>query len=193
MRKTSQIIAVCVLFGLSGCASVISKGALVGVDRSVELPMAQANPALYAGRKIVWAGVIISTDNLEATSEIEVLEAPLGYDDGPEQGASKGRFLVESKGFLDPNVYKPGKGITVAGAIAGAKTRKIGKMDYLYPVVTPVEIKLFDMTKTETQPYPYPQPWMYDPFYTGPWGYPWGRPYDPFYDPYYPYRYPPPP
>jgi len=192
MKQFLSVISVLAALSLAGCGSVISKGALVGVDRSADITGVQANPEAFTGRKVVWGGVILSTENLESTTEIECLETPLTYDDMPNEGASRGRFIIESKGFLDPNVFKPGLGITVAGTVTGAKTGKIGRMDYLYPVVTPLEIKTFDLTKQAQPPYPYPRPWIYDPF--NPWRSPYDPFYDPFYDPYYPYRYynPPP-
>lgn len=174
-----------------GC-SIISKDVLKEVDRSATLILAQANPPAFTGKKILWGGVILKTDNLENTTEIEVLESELSYGDTSEDGRSRGRFIIEAKGFLDPNVYKPSKRITVAGAIKGASTRKIGKMDYAYPVIAPIEMKVYEYV-----PQPdYPLPWWYDPYYPGPY-YPYG-PYGPYpgpypYNPYryqYPYNYP---
>ncbi|OGQ55706.1 MAG: hypothetical protein A3J24_05005 [Deltaproteobacteria bacterium RIFCSPLOWO2_02_FULL_53_8] len=200
MKRLLGTISVLVLLSLNGCASTMSRGVLDNVDRSVDITDVQANPTAHAGRKIVWGGLILNATVLESSTEIEVLETPLGYDDVPESGSSKGRFIIESKGFLDPNVFKANFGITVVGTVSRTKTGKIGMMDYLYPVVTPLEMKIFDTSKPPMPPYPYPSPWR-NPYY------PWYGPYDPFYEPYYspfydpfygPYRphrfsYPPPP
>lgn len=179
MKHIIVSLSALIVFGLAGCASTMSKNALVNVDRSVDITVVQANPTAFTGRKVVWGGVILSVNVLESSTEIEVLETRLGYDDVPEEGTSRGRFIIESIGFLDPNIFKTGLGITVAGHIKGAVTAKIGKMDYHYPVVTPLEIKTFDMSKPLlAPPYPYRSPW-YDPYN------PWHRPYDPLYAPYY--------
>ena len=161
---------------------MISREALKDVERGVTVDTVQSNPELYTGRRVVWGGTIVSAENLEETTEIEVLESELAYDDTPKDGISRGRFIVESRGYLETAVYAEGKMITVAGTVKGVKVRKIGKMDYPYPVLTPLQIRLFEPLPE----YPYseaPPPWWwYDPFY--PWPYP-GYPYYP-----YPWHYP---
>ncbi len=132
---------------LAGCGSVISRGALKEVDRGIALDVVRAKPDAYAGRKVLWGGIIISADNLEDSTEIEVLETELFPDDTPRsesEGESKGRFIIKTEKYLDPAVWKPNKRVTTAGIVKGARTKKIGKMDYLYPLVTPIELKLFD-------------------------------------------------
>ncbi|MFQ5736363.1 MAG: Slp family lipoprotein [Thermodesulfobacteriota bacterium] len=187
MRTLTRIfVLVVAAVVLAGCGSVISKGLVRQVDRQITLDKVQKDPEKYAGRKVLWGGVILNTRNLEKTTEIEVLETELDYNDVPvfREATSKGRFLIEANRFLDSNVYKEGKGVTVAGKVAGAVTRKIGKMDYRYPVVRPLEMKLSEeLPQDYYMNYPgwgYP---YYDPFY-GPYS-----PYDPYYpfSPYYPY------
>lgn len=177
----TRLILISALSLLAGC-SVISKDVLKDIDRSATLDLVQAKPDAFTGRKVIWGGTILKTDNLENTTEIEVLESKLTYDDTSENGRSRGRFIIEATGFLDPNVYKPSKRITVAGAVKGASARKIGKMDYTYPVVIPVEMKVYEYVPQQD----YPPPWWYDPYYHGPY-YPYG-PYPGQY-PYNPYRY----
>ncbi|MBI5643693.1 MAG: Slp family lipoprotein [Deltaproteobacteria bacterium] len=181
------LVLVLSLFIFAGCGSVISKNVVKEVDRNITIEMVQANPDQYIGKKVLWGGTVLGTENLEATTEVEVLESTLAFDDRPEDGASRGRFIIEAKKYLDPNIYKEDKRITIAGTINRVDVRKIGKMDYPYPVITPIEIKLSE--KIEAYPYDYNQP--YYPYY-GPMSpyYPY-NPYGPTY-PYggYPYRYP---
>lgn len=179
------LLAVLSALIISGC-SVLSKGTLKQVDPDISLDIVEANPDRYVGKKVLWGGIILKTENLEDVTQIEVLETELSFDESPRDGASRGRFIVESKRYLDANVYKENKRITVAGTIKGYETRKIGKMDYRYPVVTPIEMKLFDYV---------PQPQYQDYYmpYTGyPYGYPYGPygPYSPFSPSPYPYPYP---
>jgi len=170
----------------------MSSSALKGVDREIIINAVQANPEAYTGRKVVWGGMIIATENQETVSEIEVMETELAYGDTPENESSRGRFVVRSPGFLDAGIYKPGRLITVVGTIKGSATKKIGKMDYTYPVLEPIEMRLFDASPRTYDPYwPNDRYWpYYGPHY----------PYDP-YRPYgppgpinpawpYPYRYP---
>ena len=165
---------------LSGCGSVISKSALMGVDRNATFDMVQKEPARFSGANILWGGVILSTQNLESATEIEVLETRLDYNDLPEfdYSSSRGRFIITADRYLDTNIYKEGKGVTVAGKVMGVSTRKIGKMDYTYPVVRPVEMKLSEeLPKDYYAGYPM-------------WGYPYyGDPFSAYgpYNPYYPF------
>ena len=175
-RIAVMLIAVATL---TGCGSVISKSALMGVDRNATLDMVQREPERFSGANVLWGGVILSTQNLESATEIEVIETNLGYNDLPDfdSSSSRGRFIISADKYLDPKIYKEGKGVTVAGKVQGVTTRKIGKMAYTYPVVRPVEMKL-----SEELPQDY---------YAGypMWGYPYYDPYSPYgaYNPYYPF------
>jgi len=164
---------------LSGCGSVISKGSLLDVDRNVTIDMVQRVPAQFNEAFVLWGGVILSTQNLESVTEIEVLETSLDYNDLPdfEYTSSRGRFIIAADRYLDPNIYKEGKGVTVAGRVQSVSTRKIGKMDYSYPVVRPVEMKLSEELPKD--------------YYAGypAWAYPYYDPFSPYgpYNSYYPF------
>lgn len=190
--RIKTFILIIALFALTGCGSVISKELLRDIDRSVTLEEVQASPDAYKGRKVVWGGTIISSENLESATEITVLESALSWDDTPADGQSRGRFIIEAKKYLDTAIFKEGKRVTVAGIVKGIEVRKIGKMDYRYPVITPLEIKLYEPPPKTTymdtlppywySPYPYNYPYPYYP-------YPWPYPYPP--PPGYPYPYMP--
>jgi len=169
---------------LSGCTSIISGNVLKGVDRGLTLELVQANPNAFKGKRVLWGGLIVSTTNLENVTEIEVLETALAYNDVPTDGKSRGRFIVSVNGYLDAAVYKEGQGLTVAGSIKGVSVRKIGKMDYAYPVVTPIELKVSEpYTEDYNYNYPYGYGSYYGPYYGG--SYYGGSPY--YYGPYSPY------
>lgn len=190
MRLCATILLAAVIF-IAGCGSVISKNVLREADRSISLPLVQSNPDAFKGRMVIWGGAIISSENLEDSTVIEVLDTELYYDDTPDDGESRGRFLVEAKRFLDTAIFKPGKMITVAGKVQGVSVRKIGKMDYAYPVIEPVEIRLFEQPP-RVEYLDMPPPWWYGPmnppFYYGP-----AYPYNPYYQGPYPQGHPPPP
>ena len=166
---------------VTGCASVISEGLLREAELGVTVPMVQADPKAYTGRKVVWGGLIISTENLEDKTLIEVFQTRLDSTQSPtrEPLANGGRFIVSIEGYADPLIYREKKGITAAGVIAGIETKKIGRMDYAYPVLKPMEVHLFDMEEAAYPP-PYYQYPMYQPYYWPyyPW---WYRPYPPYY------------
>ncbi len=169
---------------MSGCGSVISKGLLKEVNRELTIEAVQSATEQHLGQRVLWGGVIISSENLKGTTEVEVLETSLSWGDipaSPVVGGSGGRFIIEAAKYLDTALFSEGRLITVAGAVKGVVTRKIGMMDYQYPVITPIELKLFDPYKEPEYRY---DPWanpFYSPFYYG--GYP-GYPYDPWYPGY---------
>jgi len=184
-----KIALMAILIFLSGCASIISSDVLKDVDRSISLQVVQANPDAFKGRKVIWGGIIVKTTNLETVTEIEVLETALAYNDVPTDAKSRGRFLIRVKGYLDAAVYTAGKGVTVAGIIDGVTVRKIGKMDYTYPVITPIELKLSEPYREE---YYYNEPYYYGPYYNPYYGPFYGPYYGPYYGLYSPYYYSPP-
>ncbi|MBI3399259.1 MAG: Slp family lipoprotein [Deltaproteobacteria bacterium] len=169
-----------ILIFLTGC-SVISKDIRCEVDRTITLPMVQANPDALKGKKVIWGGIILSSKNLAEKTVIEVLQTPLDRTDmATDKEQSQGRFFVESPSYVDTFLYKAGKEITVAGIIKGAAIQKIGEMDYTYPILEPLQIRVFEPYKEPAYqaPPPWP-PWWYNPYYPYP---------NRYYDPYYPPR-----
>ncbi len=153
---------------LCGCGSVISPHILKEVDRTITPEMVQKEPDHYRGKRVVWGGIIVLSENLEKTTIIEVLGTELSSTDRPTLKNPDGRFLIEKEGYLDTLIYSRDKRITVAGIIKGIRKRNIGKMEYTFPVLTPLEIKLFEPVK---EPYPYTvPPWWY--YHYPPWSYP---------------------
>jgi len=192
MRSFVLIIAAIML---AGC-SVLPRSVLKDVDRDVTLDAVQTNPARFIGTKVVWGGIILNSENLEEVTEIEVLETELSFDERPKNGSSRGRFIIQSPGYLDTNIYSKSKKITVAGTVKGVERRKIGKMAYPYPIITPIEIRAFEpLPEYYRDPYSYgPYGGLYGPYGPYPYGptYPYGpySPYGPFRQPFYPYPYP---
>lgn len=151
-------------FLLAGC-SVISKEIRQEVDRGVTLPMVQADPDAFKGKKVIWGGIIVSSKNLPDKTIIEVLQTPLDARDRvTDKELSQGRFFVESSKYLDTFVYRTGKEITVAGVIKGVTTQKIGERDYTYPVLESLEIHIFEPWRPEFI-YEPPSPWWDYPSY----------------------------
>jgi len=175
---------------IAGC-SVVPKSILKEVNRDITLDQVQSNPAQYTGQKVLWGGIILNSENLENLTQIEVLETELAYDERPEDGSSRGRFLIQSPGYLDTNIYTKNKRITVAGTVKGVETGKIGKMDYRYPVIEPIDMRTFEPMTERDYDYPY-YPYMYGPYYPYSPLYPYGpfSPYGPYRQPFFPYPYP---
>jgi outer membrane lipoprotein len=163
------------LAALAACAP-ISQDIRRQADASAPFSEIQKNPDRYRGEVVIWGGVIIETTNLKESTAIRVMQTALDIQERPvDLDSSQGRFIIQVDRFLDPDIFKKGRLVTVGGEIAGKETRPVGEIQYTYPVVRAKELKLWE------QPIPYP-PYYYDPWYWGPpypwrpWG-PWGRPY----------------
>jgi len=182
MQSFRYLVLWVLSLSLAGCAYPISEQVKKEVTKDVTFPMVLENPSAYVGDIVLWGGVIIKTVNLNQESEIFVLDTPLDHWEEPEpEQYSRGRFIAKTAGFLEPEVYRKGKKITLAGEIIGAKTLPLGKTEYRYPVVM---IKQFHVWK-KVPYYPYYYGW-YGPYY-GPYGPYYSPYYGPFYEPDYGY------
>ncbi len=138
LKKTTLLLLALLL--TSGCAPVISQKTLESVDRGIRFSDLVKEPDKYRGQKVVLGGTIVSIENREEKTEIEVLEQPLNYQLKPtDPERSEGRFIAVFEGFKDPALYSRNRRITVAGVFKGVVKRKLGEMDYSYPVVEPQE------------------------------------------------------
>jgi len=159
-----RLFIILLLIFTAGC-SVVPKDIRRQADRSITIPMVQTAPDAFKGSKVIWGGIILSSKNLADKTVIEALQTPLDRTDRViNEEQSKGRFLIESKTYLDTYLYKQGKEITVAGIIRGITVQKIGEMDYAYPVLEPLHIRVFE-PQQELEYEPLPPMWPYYPYY----------------------------
>jgi outer membrane lipoprotein len=164
----------CILAVLAGCTPAISPQLMDQVDRSLDYRAIAADPAGAGGKTVLLGGTIVQTVPKPGSTEIEVVQKALDSSGAPRlTDRSEGRFLVVSERFLDPAVYSPGRDVTVAGEVGKPQTRRLGEIDYRYPVIRAIELRLWPPPGPPAHPYPYG--WPYD----GGW-----RRY-----PYYPYPY----
>ncbi len=124
----------------------------------------------YIGAELRWGGVITKVENKADRTWIEIVKQELGSNGRPfGSGNSEGRFIASFDKFLDPEVYKSGRPLTVVGRIEAGVTRPIGEYEYLFPVVA-VEGSFLWKKRVPPPAYP-PPPWgYYDPWYH-PWPY----------------------
>jgi outer membrane lipoprotein len=177
-RLSRIFVSVLLVVSVSGCAYPISQHYREEAKEGLTFPTVLKDPTAYAGSVVLWGGTIIDTVTLSEGSEIFVLQTPLDYREKPEADIySQGRFIARSSSFLDPEIYKNGRRITLAGEITGKVTLPLGKSKYTYPVVAIKELHLWKKTRTYIYPYPY-YGWYYGPG----WGWGWYGP-----SPYWPY------
>lgn len=169
-----SVVSLSLFLTVYGCAPAISPGVKKSINQGLSFQRVKKNPDLYKGARVLWGGKIVSTNYREDGTLIEMIQIPLDMFDKPVGtiSLSKGRFLILSEWFLDSEVYKKGKELTVAGIIKGAEVKKIGEFKYAFPVIEPIEIKLWE--PVTGQPSYYNDPFFYDPFF-----------YDPYFDSYF--------
>ena len=124
-------IALCLL---SGCVYAVSRGVLEEVDREITFSALVKDPAAYQGRVVLLGGVIVKTVNKQEGTLLEVYQTNLDREGRPtDTDRSEGRFLGLYQGFLDSEIYKQGRQVTVAGTVQGEMIQLLGEIDYRYP------------------------------------------------------------
>jgi outer membrane lipoprotein len=164
----------------TACAQVISSEVRAKARKDLLFPTVLANPEAYHGETVIWGGKVIETLNEPGVTFIRILQIPLDFTAMPEdEEMSQGRFLAEVKRYVDPEVYRKGRLVTLAGVIIGKRVEPLGEMEYVYPLVKVEEIHLWKQYPSAYGPYP-SGIWFGSPY--GGYPYPW-----PYYWPYYPF------
>ena len=137
------LITILLFAWLGGCATS-PEFDTTGVDNSLTPQSVIAEPANSKGKMAIWGGSILSTRNLETTTQIEVLAYPLNASHKPMLDSTPlGRFIIEHKGYLEPATYKKGLSISVLGEVSKVQKGKVGESDYTYPVLSARKIYLW--------------------------------------------------
>jgi outer membrane lipoprotein len=167
-----SVILLSLMFFVSGCAPVISKGLRAQVDKEIRFEEVMQNPEAYQGKVVLWGGVIIGAKNRKEGTLIEILQKPTNMEGRPKDvDRSQGRFLALYDGYLDVAIYAQDRAVTVAGEIKGKRVLSLDEIEYTYPLVLVKEIHLWP-PKSNDRFYPYPY-----------WNYPWGW-YYPYWGPW---------
>ena len=153
---------------LAGCASNIPveiREDLPG-NTNVTIDAVRNNINQYTGQRIRWGGTIASVENKVNDTWIEIVARELNAWGRPAvSDNTQGRFLARIDGFLDPEIYKEGRRVTIYGTIESRSVRQLDTHPYTYPVIKAESYYLW-------KEYPRRYYAYYDPFYG-----------------FYPYRY----
>lgn len=144
VRRIAAALAGLALLGLTACASG-PEWEPEAVDESVTPAVAQAEGRSLAGTAVRWGGVIVSVQNRDEGSDLEVLAYPLDRRDRPRSEADPyGRVLVRYDDFLEPVVYAEGREVTFQGEVVEPRTIRIGDARREVPAVTADQLHLWD-------------------------------------------------
>jgi outer membrane lipoprotein len=139
---------------LSGCATYpevvkVPEGTNLVAFATVSESNSNSN---NLGQQARWSGVIASVTNLTNQTRLEVLYYPSESNGRPKvNGEPQGRYRVYVDKFLEPEVYKKGKAITVLGNIKSSEMAKIGEYEYEYPTLEKSTLYLWPKRKNLTQ------------------------------------------
>lgn len=173
MMKRLLFFGITLVF-VSGCVHAISRGVLKEVDREITFAALIKDPNAYQGRMVLLGGVIVKTVNKQEGTLLEVYQTRLDREGRPtDTDRSEGRFLGLYPGFLDSEIYKQGREVTIAGTVQGEQVQLLGEIEYRYPYLIIKRLHLW-VEEEPVQYEPYPRDPWYDPWHTrGFWGF-WG-------------------
>jgi outer membrane lipoprotein len=164
-----------------GCRHTISAPVRQQAKPPIPFSALRQNPDAFTGQTVIVGGDILHTRNTEQQTFVEVLQKPLDALEGPIlTDQTEGRFMVRCDAYLDPALYDKGRQVTVAGRVIGSYTGKVGNAQYIYPLISCIELHLWPklIGISVYEPGYFVRPWYWYPL----------DPYPLFYPPY-PYRY----
>ena len=113
---------------LVACTPIFSPDVIRQADETISPKLIQQDPEAYIGKIFLWGGVIFDTINTQDGTILRVMQTQLDFHKKPVHTTNlKGTFLkVISSDFLEPEIFMPGRKITVAGKFIGIETAPFG-------------------------------------------------------------------
>jgi outer membrane lipoprotein len=143
MTKRFLWLAGFLVLAATGCAST-PRFDTAGVDTQVTPQAVTRSNAVQQGEEVLWGGVIVNSNNLADTTQIEVLAYPLDKEQRPKTDRGPvGRFMARAPGYLETADYAQGRLITIRGRLKDTMTGRIGEAHYTYPVVDILDSQLW--------------------------------------------------
>lgn len=128
---------------LSGCASG-PEFPSEGIAKKLTPQKAVAEIDSKQGKRVIWGGTILASRNMEEKSQLEILAYPLDSNQYPDRDeGALGRFLAESKGYLETVDYAVGRQVSILGTVREVRSGQVDAADYQYPLVDIEQIYLW--------------------------------------------------
>ena len=156
-----KVLLTLVLAAASVSCSVISREIRAEAEPRADFGALLENPDAFRGRTVFRGGYIRDVRVDGDRSLLRGLQARLSLRDEPAvRSDSQGRFCLVQRGFLEPEIFRPGRKITVAGRVMGMAAAPQG------PCLTleAREIHLWQVNPYRDLPYDYFDEWDY-PFF----------------------------
>jgi len=159
MRKLSLIVG---SLAITACASIPEQLRNESVS-GLQVASVQATESCEVQLPVRWGGVITKVETTNEGTFIEVISKELGRNSRPKlTDVTYGRFIALSKNFIEPEIYKAGREITVLGDVAHCVPGKIDKMDYRFPMVKVTALQLWKPRPEGPDVVVFPSLWMHD-------------------------------
>jgi outer membrane lipoprotein len=144
IKHAVYILCISFIMLVMGCATGISRQSRSKVTYTGSFSALQKTPDDYKGEIVMLGGKIIETTTPSPLSELTVLQLAVDSSGRPVNlDQSEGRFIVQTRQLLDPAIYQKDMLLTVVGTLKGSQVLSIGGFNYAYPLVEPIEIKLW--------------------------------------------------
>lgn len=89
-----------------------------------------------SGIPVRWGGNVVNVETGEELTCIEVVSRPLTHESRPTfDDVSDGRFIGCNEGFVDPEIVRVGRDVTMTGWVETFESKLIGDYQYTYPVI----------------------------------------------------------
>jgi len=152
MRSFPLLLTCLALLLLSACSS--TPKVADDADRSTTPTQAVAANAALLNKRLQWGGVIVDTQNLADSTELQVLAYPLKKNGKPDvTTAPSGRFIAQHPGYLESVDYTMGRQVTVTGELSSIRQGEIGEAAYSFPILQADELVLWPKeSEGETKP-----------------------------------------
>lgn len=145
------------LLFLYGCNSHIPTLIKTRPNQDLGYQQVKDNTESYHDKDVRWGGKIVSVENKEDSTWIEILANPLNNFGRPLSRHDKyqGRFIARIDGFLEPEQYAKDRYLTIYGKVEKNIVKLVDEYPYNYPLVHAKEHHLWRNYRTIRQFGPY--------------------------------------
>jgi len=158
LGQIRQFFVVGLLAGLCACATPSPPGEVAAISVS-QIQSGEAEK----GAPVRWGGTVAKVHNKSDKTVLEVVSRPLLRTGRPKHNDSTdGRFFAEISGFLDPEIVKAGRDISVIGTVVRIDDGLVGEAEYRYPVLSVFDYRVWKKRSEINDAAAYPHFFVFD-------------------------------